>query len=158
MSELVGNILQHKASGVVSVPSGEPLLGLSVLLVARNIGAVPVLDQAGKLIGLVSERDIVVGLSKHRERITSLTAADVMARDIQTCGLETTIVDAMQIMTDYRQRHIPVLEDGKLIGIFSIGDLVKHRLEEASMIVDAMRSYIMQTDPHPDTGVRRPAA
>jgi CBS domain-containing protein len=158
MSIPIRNILSRKGWGAKSVTHQETLLGLADLLVANHIGAVPVLDEEGVLLGLVSERDIVTGLSEHHDNIDMLTAADVMVRTVQTCSADCTITDAMQMMTAYRQRHIPILEDGKLIGMVSIGDLVKYRLEEADLFVEEMRAYVMQTDPGHDPAAGQYAA
>ena len=146
MSIPIRNILSRKGWGVVSVSPHEPLLSVTDTLVNNHIGAVTVLDENGSLLGLISERDIVSGLSEHHDDVMTLTASDVMARQVRTCSPDCTIVDAMQIMTTYRSRHIPILEDGKLLGLVSIGDLVKYRLEEADLFVEEMRAYVMQSD------------
>lgn len=150
MSIPIRNILSGKGWGAKSVSPQETLLGLADMLVSNRIGAVPVLDETGKLLGLVSERDIVTGLSEHHDQVTGLTAGDVMARTVQTCSPDCTVVDAMQLMTTYRQRHIPILEEGRLMGMISIGDLVKYRLDEADHFVEEMRAYVMQSDPNHD--------
>jgi CBS domain-containing protein len=154
MSIPIRNILSRKGWEVVSVSPQKNLLEVADTLVSHHIGAVTVLDEEGNLLGLVSERDIVTGLSEHHDEVTALTAADVMARQLRTCSPDCTIYDAMQMMTTYRHRHIPIVEDGKLIGLVSIGDLVKYRLEEADLFVEEMRAYVMQTDPghDPSTG------
>ena len=150
MSIPIRTILSRKGWGATSVPPQAPLLDVSDILVTNHIGAVPVLDEDGRLLGLVSERDIVTGLSEHHDTVARLTAADIMVRDSQTCSPDCTIVDAMQIMTTYRQRHIPIIEENRLIGMVSIGDLVKYRLEEADMFVEEMRAYVMQSGPGHD--------
>lgn len=146
MSIPIRNILSRKGWGVVSVSPDDTLLSVTDTLVTNHIGAVTVLDENGNLMGLISERDIVAGLSEHHDDVMTLTAADVMARQVHTCSPDCTIVDAMQMMTTYRSRHIPILEEGKLLGVVSIGDLVKYRLEEADLFVEEMRAYVMQSD------------
>ena len=146
MSIPIRNILSRKGWGAMSVSPQQSLLSVTDILVTNHIGAVIVLDENGALVGLISERDIVAGLSEHHDEVLSLTASDVMARHVHTCSPDCTIVDAMQIMTTYRSRHIPILEDGKLLGVVSIGDLVKYRLEEADLFVEEMRAYVMQSD------------
>lgn len=150
MSIPIRNILARKGWEVVSVSPQKTLLEVADTMVSHHIGAVTVLDDDGNLLGLVSERDIVTGLSEHHDEVMELKASDVMAKPVRTCGPECTIYDAMQMMTTYRHRHIPILEDGKLIGLVSIGDLVKYRLEEADLFVEEMRAYVMQSDPSHD--------
>ena len=146
MSIPVRNILSRKGWGVVSVSPKHTLLEIADTLVGQHIGAATVLDENNTLVGLVSERDIVNGLAQHHDEVMTLTAADVMSKTVRTCRPDCTIVDAMQLMTTYRQRHIPILEDGTLLGMVSIGDLVKYRLEEADLFVEEMRAYVMQGD------------
>lgn len=153
MSIPIRNILARKGWEVVSVPPEKNLLDVADILVSRHIGAVTVLDGEGRLLGLVSERDIVTGLSEHHDEVMTLTAADVMANPVRTCSPDCTIYDAMQMMTTFRHRHIPIMEDDKLIGLVSIGDLVKYRLEEADLFVEEMRAYVMQADPGHDPGL-----
>lgn len=150
MSIPIRSILARKGWGVKSVTLQEPLLDLADILVSNHIGAVPVVDENGVLLGLVSERDIVTGLSEHHDEVRKLTAGDIMARNMHTCSPDCSITEAMQMMTIYRQRHIPILEDGTLSGLVSIGDLVKYRLEEADHVVEEMRAYVMQSDPNHD--------
>ncbi len=152
------SILSRKGWGATSVPANEPLLSVTDTMVSNHIGAVTVLDEHGALLGLISERDIVTGLSEHHDEVAELTAADVMKRDVHTCTPECTIIDALQMMTSYRTRHIPILEDGKLLGLVSIGDLVKYRLEEADLFVEEMRAYVMQSDPGHDASAGQYAA
>lgn len=150
MSIPLRTILSRKGWGSISVSPTDSLLSVADTLVENHVGAAVVLDEKGTLLGLVSERDVVTGLSEHHHEVDRLTAADVMARQIRTCSPDCTIVDAMQIMTTYRHRHIPVIEDGKLLGVVSIGDVVKYRLEEADHFVEEMRAYVMQSDPGHD--------
>ena len=146
----VRTILSRKGWGAVSVSPHDTLLAVASILVDHGIGAVTVLAKDGALLGLVSERDIVEGLAKHHGAVSRLTASDIMSRAIQTCSPDCSIVDAMQLMTTYRYRHIPILEDDVLIGLVSIGDVVKYRLEEADLFVEEMRAYVMQGDPAAD--------
>ena len=101
-----------------------------------------VLDAAQQLLGIVSERDIVKSLATHGARTLEMTAGQLMTRDLKTVTRETTVVEAMTMMTAGRFRHIPVLEDGQLIGLISIGDVVKARIMQAEQEVDSLRSYV----------------
>lgn len=151
----VRSILARKGWGALSVASGEPLMSVADILVSNQIGSLPVVSDSGRLLGLISERDLVAAMSKHHDAVASLTAGDIMVRDIHSCTLDCTVIDAMQMMTAYRQRHIPVVEEQRVVGVVSIGDIVKFRLEEADQMVEEMRAYVMQGEPGQDPGAGR---
>jgi len=102
-----------------------------------------VTDAADKMIGIISERDIVRGLASHGGAVAELSVTDLMTRDVRSCTSGDTIADIMGIMTTHRIRHLPVLDDGKLVGIVSIGDVVKYRLDEAKLEVESLRDYVL---------------
>jgi len=101
-----------------------------------------VLDAAGGLSGIVSERDIMHCLAVHGAGALDMTASQVMTRLVQTATPRTSVGEAMAMMTTGRFRHIPVLEDGALVGIVSIGDVVKARLDQQAQEVDSLRAYV----------------
>jgi len=136
-------ILQTKGSRVVSTRAGETIAATARLLAHHNIGAAVVLDESGKLIGIISERDVVRGLAANGPTVAEQTVADHMSRAVLSCRPMDTIQDIMAVMTARRVRHLPVLEDGSLLGIVSIGDVVKHRLDEAALEVDSLRQYVL---------------
>jgi len=150
MTVPIRSILARKGWGALSVAPNEPLLNVAEILVSNQIGSMPVVNESGRLLGLISERDLVTAMSQHRDAVASLTAADVMVRSIHSCTLDCSVLDAMQMMTAFRQRHIPVVEDDRIIGVVSIGDIVKFRLEEADQMVEEMRAYVMQGEPGQD--------
>jgi len=108
-----------------------------------HIGAVVISADGKTIAGILSERDIVYGLVEHGAALLKMTAGDIMTREVITCMPENSIKDVMIKMTHQRIRHVPVVEGGKLAGIISIGDVVKHRLEEAELEATVLReAYI----------------
>jgi CBS domain-containing protein len=137
---MLGSILGGKKP-LVSVSRDTLVSTITALLHQHRIGAVLVLaDDA--IAGLVSERDICAGLHTHGAAILDATAADIMSAPVVTAGPTTTVAEAMAIMTDRRFRHLPVVESGRILGLVSIGDLVKRRIEQAEAEAAAMKDYI----------------
>ena len=108
----------------------------------RNIGALVVSEDDQQVDGIISERDIVHGLADHGSALLSLNVAEVMTRRVVTCGPADSVADLMAEMTNRRIRHLPVVHDGRLVGIVSIGDLVKNRLDEIEYEARSLRSFI----------------
>ena len=127
--------------GVASVHPDSRVSEVVELLVQRRIGAVLVLD-GGAPVGIVSERDIVRCLAVRGGAVMDLTARDVMTAPVITIRPDESLCDAMELMTDRRIRHLPVVESGELVGIVSIGDLVKRRIAEAEQEALALKDYI----------------
>jgi CBS domain-containing protein len=126
---------------VASVSPDSRVLEIVDLLVQRRIGAVLVLE-GGRAVGIVSERDIVRCLAVKGGAVMELEARDVMTSPVITIRPDETVCDAMELMTDRRIRHLPVVESGELVGIVSIGDLVKRRIAEAEQEALALKDYI----------------
>ena len=139
----VRDILSTKGGRVTTIRPNAKISATSRLLSQHRIGAVLVTDAADEIVGIISERDIVRGLASHGGSVAELSVTDLMTRDVRTCGLGDTIADIMGIMTTLRVRHLPVLDDGKLAGIVSIGDVVKYRLDEAKLEVESLRDYVL---------------
>ena len=137
---MLGSILTGKKP-LISVTRETPISAVAALLHANRIGAVLVLDGYA-IVGLVSERDICAGLHTHGAAILTVTAADIMSAPVITAPPTTTVVEAMSIMTDRRFRHLPVVDSGRILGLVSIGDLVKRRIEQAEAEAAAMKDYI----------------
>ncbi len=142
MGTTVSSILKHKGHDVVTVAPLQTVTWVVEVLAQNRIGAVPVVSEGGQLIGIISERDIVRGMSKHAEAVLTLPAHQLMTREVKTCTPEDQLVDIMEVMTLQRIRHLPVVENGELHGIVSIGDVVKQRLEEVQSEAEELRSYI----------------
>jgi len=141
MTTRVATLLQGKGPDVQTVTPESSVTALVKLLAEKRIGAVPVVDGAGHVAGIVSERDIVRALAAD-SAVLERRVDQLMTRDVKTCRLQDTVSELMEIMTRGRFRHLPVVEDGKLVGIISIGDVVKERVAEAQLEVEALTSYI----------------
>jgi len=137
---MIGSILVGKKP-LVSVTRATLISEIAALLYTNRIGAVLVVDD-GRISGLVSERDICAGLHTKGAAILSCTAAEIMSSPVVTARPDETIAKAMETMTDRRFRHLPVVEDGRILGLVSIGDLVARRIEDAESEARAMKDYI----------------
>jgi CBS domain-containing protein len=138
----IAAILKHKGHEVVSVRPAATVAELTRLLTARRIGAVVVLDAAEQLLGIVSERDIIHALAAKGADALDMTAAQLMTRAPRVASPRMTIGEAMALMTAGRFRHLPVVENGALLGIVSIGDVVKARIMQQESEVDSLRAYV----------------
>ena len=138
----IETVLSEKGSDVATVARDATLGEAVKQLAERRIGALVVLDEQGAVTGIISERDLVQCLAVHGEATLSESVEKAMTRDVVTAARNTPILSALSIMTGKRIRHLPVVEDGRLAGIVSIGDLVKHRLQRIEQEADAMRAYI----------------
>ena len=139
---ILEQILRDKGGQVFSVAESATLKEAAELLDARKVGAMVILNEAGGLIGVISERDIVRTVARAGAEALESSVADSMTRTVVTARPTESIEAAMERMTDRRIRHLPVVEGGRLIGVVSIGDLVKWRIAEATADVAAIRSYI----------------
>jgi CBS domain-containing protein len=139
---IVKNILAGKGGDVVTIEPTADLAAAAKLLTERHIGAVIVLGADQRVIGILSERDIVRALAEHGAAALNKPVSQVMTRDVKTCSDDDTIGDLMGRMTTGKFRHMPVVQQGKLIGIVSIGDVVKGRVEEIGQETKALRDYI----------------
>lgn len=135
-------ILKTKGREVISVKPGESVATAAETLHRRRIGAALVLDDDGAIRGVLSERDVVRGLAQHGGVVLGMKVADLMTADVLTCEPADTIDRIMQMMTEGRVRHLPVERNGKLVGVISIGDVVKHRLAEIESEAQRLREYI----------------
>jgi CBS domain-containing protein len=138
----IEQILRHKGTKIISVSPTSLLSDAAEVLEKHRIGAVLVCDQAGAVIGILSERDIVRGLAQFGCDCLSGPVESLMTADVLTCEPSDTIDQVMALMTEKRIRHLPVMSNGKLTGVISIGDVVKTRIEEVEYEADAMRQYI----------------
>jgi len=138
----VAAILRQKGRAVTTAPPTTTLLEVAKRLALKRIGAIVVLDARGELAGIVSERDIIRALSEAGPGCLTQPVADIMTRQVVTCQETDTLDELMAMMTARRFRHLPVIADGALVGIVSIGDVVKHHVAEIEMETAAMREYI----------------
>ncbi len=137
----VAAILRHKGSAVAHARPDQTVSDIAGQLATRRIGALPVIEN-GALVGIISERDIVQALASHGVAALDLPASALMTTQLSTATRATTVGEAMRIMTDGRFRHLPVLENGVLIGIVSIGDVVKARITQQETEVDSLKAYV----------------
>lgn len=139
---LVSLVLQDKGAEVVTTGPATTLADVVALLDARRIGAVVVSADGRHIDGVVSERDIVAALARSGPDALDLTAGEVMVTDVFTCHLDTTVESLMSDMTERRVRHIPVVVDGELSGVVSIGDVVKSRISMLEHETQVLHDYI----------------
>ena len=138
----IQNILDRKGAEVVTIRAIETIKSAADRMRARSVAALVVIS-GDAIAGLISERDIVHAISLHGERALSMAVQDVESHTIITVAPSDTLKRAMSLMTNHRVRHLPVFADSKLVGIVSIGDVVKHRLEELETESNVLRdAYI----------------
>lgn len=137
----ISSILRGKGQEVVSLGPDSTVADVVALLVQRRIGALLVIEQ-NEPVGIVSERDIVRCLCAHGASALQLRVREVMTAPLITISPDDSIPSAMELMTDRRIRHLPVLDSGRLVGLVSIGDLVKRRIEEAEQEAVTLKDYI----------------
>jgi CBS domain-containing protein len=138
----VDAVLAAKGHEVATVHPSATLSIVAQRLRLENIGALVVLDD-DRVAGMISERDVVHTFAEHRAETSEIKVADVMTRNIITCRREDSLTRVLGLMTRHRVRHLPVLEGGRLVGLISIGDAVKHRLDELEMEAAVLRdAYI----------------
>ena len=137
----ISTILAGKGNAVATIEPTVPLSSAVTQLCDKRIGAL-VVTQNGSVVGIVSERDLVSCLARHGAAALDQPVADAMSAPAVTIGLETPVLHALALMTQRRFRHLPIVENGALVGLVSIGDLVKFRIESIEHEAEAMRSYI----------------
>jgi CBS domain-containing protein len=137
----IADVLRGKGSAVATISPDAPVSALLTLLVDRNIGAV-VVTSGGAVAGIVSERDVVQRVHRHGAELLSVPVSEIMTSDVVTCLPDDEVDHLMRIMTERRIRHLPVVVDGALAGIVSIGDLVKARIGELEDERAHLHSYL----------------
>ena len=137
----IAAILGGKGRDVVSIGAERSVAEAVKLLAARRIGAVPVID-GGAVLGVFSERDVIHSLEREGAAALERRVSEVMTSPAITVRPDESILGALALMTQRRVRHLPVMEGGKCVGVVSIGDLVKHRIDRIEAEAEAMRSYI----------------
>jgi CBS domain-containing protein len=135
-------ILAEKGRTIVTARPEQTVGAVCHLLAEKRIGAVLVLDAGDRIAGILSERDVVRALARDGAAALERPVSGYMTRSVQTCSPHDTIAEVMAWMTTGRFRHLPVVEDGRLIGVVSIGDVVKHRIAQAEREAEEMRTYI----------------
>jgi CBS domain-containing protein len=134
----VENILQEKGSSVTTISPSATVKTAADLMRSQNIAALVVMS-GDVILGVISEREIVHAFSRHGDRLASLTVKEIVARGIVTVAPHDSLRRVMNLMTRHRARHLPVLRNGRLAGIVSIGDVVKHRLGDLELETNVLR-------------------
>ena len=138
----VRTMIAQKGERVLTIQANATIAAAVEILHAEKIGALVVSDDGVGVEGILSERDVGRGLQKHGAGLLDKPVSSFMTAPVKTCGMADDIQDIMAQMTRSRIRHLPVVEDGKLRGMISIGDVVKNRLEELEAEANALRDYV----------------
>jgi CBS domain-containing protein len=140
---IVANILRDKGAGVATARPDATIADVAAKLATQKIGAVVIVGSEGRVDGILSERDIIRAIAQRGPAALKEQAADNMTRQVTTCTSADTLDHLMVTMTSGRFRHVPVVEDGQLVGIISIGDVVKRHIAEVEMEATALRNYVV---------------
>lgn len=138
----VASILKAKGRAVATLSPEATLQDVCKKLSLKRIGAIVIVGEGGSVAGIISERDVIRAVSKMGAEALLCRVSDMMTRDVECCEESDAVDEIMEMMTKGRFRHLPVIEDGGLVGIISIGDVVKNHVAEVEMEVSAMRSYL----------------
>lgn len=138
----INEVINTKGSTVVTARADQSVKELVDLLGEHRIGAVVITDDGERVTGIVGERDIVDGLREHGTGVLERPIADLMDQDVHTCGMDDELAAVAGEMTEYRVRHLPVLVDGKLAAIVSIGDIVKSRIDQLQDEQEHLVTYL----------------
>ncbi|MGH3760152.1 CBS domain-containing protein [Actinophytocola sp.] len=138
----IADLLRHKGSDVATVPPGVSVAGLLDDLARHNVGAMVVCDDAGSVIGIVSERDVVRKLNERGAELLHEPVSAIMTTSVVTCEPSEHVDSLASIMTERRIRHMPVVSNGELVGIVSIGDVVRSRIAQLESDRQQLESYI----------------
>ena len=139
----VADILRNKGSTVKTVTPDETALEMAEKLRAAQIGAMIVSEDGTSIDGIISERDLAYGLAEHGRELPRIAVSKLMTKLVLVCSPEDSITDVMKLMTQRRIRHLPVKDGAQLVGIISIGDVLKHRLGEVQLEANVLRDYAM---------------
>jgi CBS domain-containing protein len=137
----VADILRSKGPAVKTVRADETVLELAEHLRSERIGAMIVSNDGSSIDGIISERDIAYGLAAHGSKLPRIAVEKLMTKVVVVCSPEDSITEVMTVMTQRRIRHLPVKEGDELVGIISIGDVLKHRLGEMQLEANVLRDY-----------------
>ncbi|WP_284741127.1 CBS domain-containing protein [Amycolatopsis sp. RTGN1] len=140
----IADLLRKKGSAVATVTPETTVTALLAGLAENNVGAMVVVSPEGSIAGIVSERDVVRRLNEHGPGLLDGPVSEIMTKLVASCGPEDSVDQLSVLMTERRIRHVPVLVDGRLAGIISIGDVVKNRMEQLEQSQEQLEAYISQ--------------
>lgn len=135
----VSAILKTKGSAVKTIRPDAPVRAVAQALRSESVGVMVVTDEVGTLKGIISERDLARGMADLGESLFSKTAADLMTTQVVTCAPDDAVAGIARVMTQRRIRHLPVMTGRKIVGLVSIGDVLKHRLDEVQLEANVLR-------------------
>ena len=138
----LSEVLSTKGNEVYRLKTDNSIAEAATKLTEKKIGALLVEDNDGKIVGILSERDIVGGMGPHGADLHDVPISELMTTNLIKCTSQDTVLQAMAMMTDRRVRHLPVFDGDDLIGVISLGDLVKCRISEVQSEAEALRQYI----------------
>lgn len=141
-NDRIVRVIDRKGRDIFSVTPGMLVYEALELLARHDIGAAPVIDEGGQLWGVFSERDYARKVVLHGHSSKDLTVDAIMTAEVVTATLDHTVEECMELMTTYHCRHLPVLEDGKVVGVVSIGDLVKYVISAQEQVIRHLHTYI----------------
>jgi CBS domain-containing protein len=139
----LAELIKSKEKEIVKITQDSKIAAAASTMTEAKIGALLVEDGAGKIVGILSERDIVRGMGPHGADLHDVEVSELMTRNLIRCSPSDTVNEAMAMMTDRRIRHLPVFDGEELVGFISIGDLVKCRIMEVQTEAEALRQYIL---------------
>ena len=128
---------------MATIRSESSIATAASMLMLQNIGALVVSEDGNEVVGILSERDVVRGMVEHGRELQDMRVSDLMTRNVKTCTMDSEVTAVMSEMTRGHFRHLPVVEEGSLIGIVSIGDVVKNRLGELETETSVLRDFIV---------------
>jgi CBS domain-containing protein len=138
----IAAILKHKGHAIITIDPNATIAEATHTLAERHIGAAVVCNERGDLLGILSERDIVRALAHHGASVLDQHVTQLMTHQVTTALPRTTVAQAMEMMTNGRFRHLPVMDQDRLIGLVSIGDVVKARMSQQENEVDSLKAYV----------------
>jgi CBS domain-containing protein len=137
----VRQLLQDKGDRVLTIPSETTVFEALAVMAEHDVGALPVVDQ-GRLVGIISERDCARKVILHDRNAKGTPVREIMTQEVVTVDPKQTLDDCMTLMTDKRIRHLPVVEDGRLVGIIAVGDVVEAMISQQALLIEQLTQYI----------------
>ncbi|HEX7070707.1 MAG TPA: CBS domain-containing protein [Rhodothermales bacterium] len=141
----VADIIRKKGTAVITIHEDAPLSAAIAIMHAHDLGSLVVLDRQERVVGLLTERDVVHALARHPHNVTTIRVRSVMNPHVSTCGLNDQVKQAAALMIRHRTAYLPVMEEGRLAGIVSMSDVVQRRMDEVEAETNVLREIILAT-------------
>lgn len=139
----VGEFFEKLEQNIATCRPEDTIQTIAIVLTSKRIGALPVCNELGAMVGIISERDLVTAFAQRGSDTNVLRVRDVMTSDVITCNRDDTMAQARKLLQTHRFRHLPVVDDGELVGILSIRDLLETRLEETELEVKVLKDSVI---------------